>query len=102
MRNSGRYFRRFGICVPDLLSLRGVDASLGQIAVRNRSFPESPTCGQALMRHYFCFFVAVHESAFGPKQTCASALQMSAFGGKADMTVLGSPLSRSLLGVKRT
>jgi hypothetical protein len=27
---------------------------------------------------------------------------MSAFGGKADMTVCGSPLSRSLSGVKRT
>src|SRR5262249_46037284 len=27
---------------------------------------------------------------------------MSAIGGKADMTVCGSPLSRSLLGVKRT
>src|SRR5262245_35839984 len=27
---------------------------------------------------------------------------MSAFGGKADMTVCGCPLSRSLLGVKRT
>src|SRR5262245_12597111 len=27
---------------------------------------------------------------------------MSAFGGKADMRVCGSPLSRSLLGVKRT
>jgi len=27
---------------------------------------------------------------------------MSAFGGKADMTVCGNPLSRSLLGVKRT
>src|SRR5215475_8644526 len=27
---------------------------------------------------------------------------MSAFEGKADMTVCGSPLSRSLLGVKRT
>src|SRR5262245_19339830 len=27
---------------------------------------------------------------------------MSAFGSKADMTVCGSPLSRSLLGVKRT
>ena len=26
-------------------------------------------------------------SAFGPKRTRASALQMSAFGGKADMTV---------------
>jgi len=41
-------------------------------------------------------------SAIGPKRTYASALQMSAFGGKADMTVRGSPLSRSLLGVKRT
>jgi len=27
---------------------------------------------------------------------------MSAFGGKADMTLRGNPLSRSLLGVKRT
>jgi hypothetical protein len=27
---------------------------------------------------------------------------MSAFGCKADMTVCGNPLSRSLLGVKRT
>src|SRR5262245_13329034 len=27
---------------------------------------------------------------------------MSAFGGKADMSFAGSPLSRSLLGVKRT
>ena len=27
---------------------------------------------------------------------------MSAFGGKADITVCGNPLSRSLLGVKRT
>src|SRR5215510_6407067 len=31
-----------------------------------------------------------------------SAAHMSAFEGKADMTVCGSPLSRSLLGVKRT
>src|SRR5262245_521044 len=85
MRNSGGYFRRSGVCVPDLLSLRGVDASLGQIAVRNRSFPESPTRGQPLMRHYFCFFVAVHESAFGPKRTSLVAPHMSAFGGKADM-----------------
>jgi hypothetical protein len=27
---------------------------------------------------------------------------MSAFGGKADMTLCGNPLSRSLLGIKRT
>jgi hypothetical protein len=27
---------------------------------------------------------------------------MSAFGGEADMTLRGNPLSRSLLGVKRT
>src|SRR5262245_41935706 len=40
-------------------------------------------------------------SAFGPKRTCASALHMSAFGGKADMTSR-CLLSRSLLGVKRT
>jgi hypothetical protein len=41
-------------------------------------------------------------SAFGPKQKQASALHMSAFGGKADMTVCGNSLSWSLLGVKRT
>src|SRR5262249_6023088 len=41
-------------------------------------------------------------SAIGPKQTSSFAPHMSAFGGKADMTVCGSPLSRSLLGVKRT
>src|SRR5215471_242024 len=41
-------------------------------------------------------------SAIGPKWTYASALQESAFGGKADMTVCGSPLSWSLLGVKQT
>src|SRR5262245_33754976 len=41
-------------------------------------------------------------SAFGPKQTSALALHMSAFGGKADMTVCGRPLSRSLTGAKRT
>jgi hypothetical protein len=41
-------------------------------------------------------------SAFGPKQTSATAPHMSAFGGKADMTVCGNPLSRSLLGAKRT
>jgi hypothetical protein len=32
-------------------------------------------------------FVAVHETAFGTKQTWASALHMSAFGGKADMPI---------------
>ena len=31
-------------------------------------------------------FAALHESAIGPKRTSASALHMSAFGGKADMT----------------
>src|SRR5262245_43250562 len=41
-------------------------------------------------------------SAFGPKQTWPVAPHMSAFRGKADMTVCRCPLSRSLLGVKRT
>jgi hypothetical protein len=41
-------------------------------------------------------------SAIGPKRTSAFAPHMSAFGGKADMTVCGKSLSRSLLGVKRT
>jgi len=40
-------------------------------------------------------------SAFGPKRTSLVAPHMSAFGGKADITVCGNPLSRSLLGVKR-
>src|SRR5262249_37125333 len=47
-------------------------------------------------------FAAVHESAFGPKQTSQVAPHVSAFGGKADLTVCRCPLSRSLLGVKRT
>jgi hypothetical protein len=33
-------------------------------------------------------------SAIGPKQTWPSAPHMSAFGGKADMTVCENPLSR--------
>jgi hypothetical protein len=37
-------------------------------------------------------------SAFGPKQTCSFAPHMSAFGGKADMTVCGNPLSRRYWG----
>jgi hypothetical protein len=41
-------------------------------------------------------------SAFGPKQTSASALHMSAIGCKADMAFCGITLSRSLSGVKRT
>ena len=41
-------------------------------------------------------------SAFGPKRTSLVAPHMSAFGGKADMTVCGNPLLRSLLGAKRT
>src|SRR5262245_37317156 len=41
-------------------------------------------------------------SASGPKQTCVSAVHMSAFGGEADMTIGTCPLSRLLLGVKRT
>ena len=41
-------------------------------------------------------------SAIGPKRTFGFASHMSAFGGEADMTGCRSPLSRSLLGVKRT
>jgi hypothetical protein len=41
-------------------------------------------------------------SAIGPKQTRATALHMSAIGGKADMTVAACLLLRSLSGVKRT
>ena len=40
----------------------------------------------------------VKMSAIGTKQTCASAPHTSAFGGKADMTLCGNPLSRSLWG----
>jgi hypothetical protein len=42
--------------------------------------------------------IASDMSAFGPKRTLASALQMSAFGGKADMTVCGNSLSRRYWG----
>ena len=41
-------------------------------------------------------------SAFGPKRTSLIAPHMSAFGGKADITIAACLLSRSLLGVKRT
>src|SRR5262249_15437643 len=41
-------------------------------------------------------------SAIGPKQTWHGAPHMSAFGGKADMTVCACLLLRSLLGVKQT
>jgi hypothetical protein len=41
-------------------------------------------------------------SAIGPKRTSLVAPHMSAFGRKADMTLCGNPLLRSLLGVKRT
>jgi hypothetical protein len=41
-------------------------------------------------------------STHGPKQTWASAPHMSAFGGKADMSLCRNPLSGSLLGAKRT
>ena len=37
-------------------------------------------------------------SAIGPKRTSLVAPHMSAFGGKADMTICGNLLSRSLLG----
>ena len=35
----------------------------------------------------FCLFTRLRMSAFGTKRTFAHALHMSAFGGKADMTV---------------
>jgi hypothetical protein len=35
------------------------------------------------------FFSALHESAFGPKQTFHFALRMSALGGKAGIDVKG-------------
>src|SRR5262245_31706600 len=41
-------------------------------------------------------------SAFCPKRTWTRALHMSAFGGKAYMTIWTCLLLRSLLGVKRT
>jgi hypothetical protein len=67
--------------VLDFFGLRGVDASLGQIAVRNKSFPERPAFGEPLMRHYFC------TSASGPKRTRRDRRSMTAFEVKADITV---------------
>src|SRR5262245_37906737 len=40
-------------------------------------------------------------SAFGPKQTSAFAPHMSALRGKADMTLCGNALLRSVLEAKR-
>jgi hypothetical protein len=71
------------------------------------------------LRSAITFFCRVYASVAlpgvlfnGTDQTLAATLQsplwastrrrMSAFGGKADMTVCGNPLLRSLLGVKRT
>ena len=42
------------------------------------------------------------RTCWGPKQTLLIAPHMSAFGGKADMTLCGNSLLRSLLGAKRT
>jgi hypothetical protein len=39
---------------------------------------------------------------YGSQLTFRFALHLSVFGGEADMPVCGSPLSRSLLGVKQT
>ena len=39
-------------------------------------------------------------SAFGPKRTWNSALQESAFGGKADMTICGMSASAVAIGGK--
>jgi hypothetical protein len=39
-------------------------------------------------------------SAFGPKQTCSFAPHMSAFGGKADMTVCGKSAFAVAIGGK--
>ena len=41
-------------------------------------------------------------SAYGPKQTWMNALHISAFRGKADITIAACLLLRSLSGVKRT
>jgi hypothetical protein len=38
-------------------------------------------------------------SAFGPKRTWAVALQMSAFGGKADMTIAPRKETRIFAGL---
>ena len=51
--------------VLDFFGLRGVDASLGQIAVRNESFPERSAFGEPLMRHYLCFWHNADMSGLG-------------------------------------
>jgi hypothetical protein len=45
-------------------------------------------------------FAAVHESAFVPKRTSIAAPHMSAFGGKADMTVCGKSAFAVAIGGK--
>ena len=49
-----------------------------------------------------CDRISRAMSAIGRQPTFASALHMSAFGGKADMGLCGISLSRSLSGVKGT
>jgi hypothetical protein len=44
-----------------------------------------PTCPRGQGDRLEMLFAAVHESASGPKRTWASALPMSALGGKADI-----------------
>jgi hypothetical protein len=65
-----------------------------------------PTSSNRIMADYWRLSLAVitdtRMSAIGPKQTYGVALHMSAFRGKADMTIGACPLSRSLSRVKRT
>src|SRR5262249_510746 len=63
---------------------------------------ENTNCnfGETAARRSLCLIVRC--PLFGPKRTSASALHMSAFGGKADMALGRCLLLRSLLGAKRT
>ena len=69
--------------------------------MKTRTKDESKVSGKTRPRHFQCKkcrfdglenetnnsrrFAAVHESAFGTKQTYRGELTMSAFGGKADI-----------------
>jgi hypothetical protein len=58
----------------------GIETALFESVTEASAKPE-----HRLSHEIELLFAAVHESAIGTKQTWASALQMSAFGGKADM-----------------
>src|SRR5262249_25463502 len=83
-----------GYCMSHRSSGQSVVTTKPQVAY------SSPALGSNRYRRSPLIFSPAQEVALD--RTSPSATHMSAFGGRADITVCGSPLSRPLLGVKRT